>query len=234
MKTESAMLVLLCSVFIYNSSNAAQPINCHAMVVMVVIMSQAEDQCGYHIRDVNGELQRATDYCTTGETHIDWMGEGFDKWNELVQKEGKEKACQETLKLCSPFLQKSNTTIKSKPDGQNEGDKSTSLSRPPATEPNTVSAWGITVQNLTPELAQKFGVDEKQTGVIITDLVAESPAAEARLKNGDIIEEVNRQKIQNIRDWKQAIEKMKKGEPLLLLVKRGANTFYVAIKAAAE
>jgi serine protease Do len=100
--------------------------------------------------------------------------------------------------------------------------------------PNTESALGITVQNLTPELAQKFGVDEKQTGVIITDLVAESPAAEARLKNGDIIEEVNRQKIQNIRDWKQAIEKMKKGEPLLLLVKRGANTFYVAIKAAAE
>ena len=50
---------------------------------------------------------------------------------------------------------------------------------------------------------------------------------------GDIIKEVNRQKIQNVRDWKQTTEKMKKGEPLLLLVKRGPNTFYVAIKAAA-
>jgi serine protease Do len=100
--------------------------------------------------------------------------------------------------------------------------------------PKTESAWGITVQNLTPELAQRFGVDEKEGGVVITDLAEASPAAEARLRQGDIVEEVNRQKIQNVRDWKQTTEKMKKGEPLLLLVKRGANTFYVAIKAAKE
>jgi serine protease Do len=99
---------------------------------------------------------------------------------------------------------------------------------------STESALGITVQNLTPELAKKFGVDEKEVGVVITDLAAGSPAAEARLRAGDLVAEVNRQKIQNIRDWKQAIEKMKKGEPLLLLVKRGASTFYVAIKAARE
>ena len=100
--------------------------------------------------------------------------------------------------------------------------------------PKTESAWGITVQNLTPELAKRFGVDEKEGGVVITDLAEGSPAADARLRQGDIIEEVNRQKIQNVRDWKQATEKMKKGEPLLLLVKRGANTFYVAIKAPRE
>jgi serine protease Do len=100
--------------------------------------------------------------------------------------------------------------------------------------PKTESAWGITVQNLTPELAHKFGVDGKEGGVVITDLAEGSPAADARLRQGDIIEEVNRQKIQNVRDWKQATEKMKKGEPLLLLVKRGANTFYVAIKAPRE
>ncbi|MFZ0930078.1 MAG: DegQ family serine endoprotease [Syntrophobacteraceae bacterium] len=103
-----------------------------------------------------------------------------------------------------------------------------------AAGPKTESAWGITVQNLTPELAQKFGVDEKEGGVVISDLAAGSPAAEARLRQGDIVQEVNRQKIQNVRDWKQATDKMKKGEPLLLLIKRGANTFYVAIKAAKE
>jgi serine protease Do len=100
--------------------------------------------------------------------------------------------------------------------------------------PKTESAWGITVQNLTPELAQRFGVDEKEGGVVITDLAQGSPAAEARLRQGDIVEEVNRRKIQNVRDWKLATEKMKKGEPLLLLIKRGANTFYVAIKAVKE
>ena len=83
-------------------------------------------------------------------------------------------------------------------------------------------------------MAQKFSLDEKEGGVIITDLAPGTPAAEARLRPGDLIKEVNRQKIQNVRDWKQATDKMKKGEPLLLLVKRGANTFYVAIKAPRE
>jgi len=100
--------------------------------------------------------------------------------------------------------------------------------------PKTESAWGITVQNLTSELAQKFGLDEKEAGVVITEVAQGTPAAEARLRQGDFIKEVNRQKIQNVRDWKQATEKMKKGEPLLLLVKRGGNTFYVAIKSAKE
>jgi serine protease Do len=100
--------------------------------------------------------------------------------------------------------------------------------------PKTESAWGITVQNLTPELAQKFGLDEKETGVVITEIAAGTPAAEARLHPGDLIKEVNRQKVQNVRDWKQMTEKMQKGESLLLLVKRAGNTFYVAIKASKE
>jgi serine protease Do len=95
----------------------------------------------------------------------------------------------------------------------------------------TETAWGITVQNMAPDLAQKFGLDETETGVIITDVQQGSAAAEARLRPGDLIKEVNRQKVQNIRDYKQIIQKMKKGETLLLLVKRGGNTFYLALKA---
>ena len=98
----------------------------------------------------------------------------------------------------------------------------------------TESAWGITVQNLTAELAQKFGLDEKESGVVITEVASGTPADEARLRQGDLIKEVNRQKIQNVRDWKQITDKMRKGEPLLLLVKRGANTFYVAIRVSKE
>lgn len=98
----------------------------------------------------------------------------------------------------------------------------------------TESAWGITVQNLTPELAQRFNLDDKESGVIISEIKPRTPAAEARLRAGDVIKEVNRQKIQNIRDYKQAVQKMKKGESLLLLVKRGSTTYYVAIKAPKE
>ncbi len=100
--------------------------------------------------------------------------------------------------------------------------------------PKTESAWGITVQNITPEMAQRFGMDENESGVVITELQPNTPAAEARLRPGDVVKEVNRQKVQNVRDYKQITQKMKKGESLLLLVKRGGNTFYVAIKAPKE
>lgn len=92
------------------------------------------------------------------------------------------------------------------------------------------SAWGLTAQNLTPELAQRFGWSENEKGVVISGIQPGSPAAEAKLRPGDLIKEINRQKIQNLRDYKQVVDKVKKGESLLLLVKRGENTFYVALK----
>jgi len=101
-------------------------------------------------------------------------------------------------------------------------------------EGKTESPWGIAVQNITPELAQKFGLDENESGAVITDLKPGTAAADARLRPGDVIKEVNRQKIQNIRDYNQAVQKMKKGETLLLLVKRAGNTFYIAIRSPRE
>ena len=98
---------------------------------------------------------------------------------------------------------------------------------PAAEEKNS---WGLTVQNLTSDLAQRFGWDENERGVVISDIQPGSSAAEAKLRPGDLIQEVNRQKIQNIRDYNQALQKLKKGESLLLLIKRGKNTFYVALK----
>ena len=86
------------------------------------------------------------------------------------------------------------------------------------------------MQNLTSDLAQRFGWDENERGVVISDIQPGSSAAEAKLRPGDLIQEVNRQKIQNIRDYNQALQKLKKGESLLLLIKRGKNTFYVALK----
>jgi serine protease Do len=96
------------------------------------------------------------------------------------------------------------------------------------------SSWGMTVQNLTPELAQRFEWDQNEYGVVISNVQQGSPAAEAKLRPGDLIKEVNRQKIQNLKDYNQALQKAKKGESLLLLAKRGERTFYVALKASAE
>ena len=123
-------------------------------------------------------------------------------------------------------------------DGKSRDIKVTAGSMPDETAPEKEekkqSMWGLTVQNITPELAQRFGWDENERGVVISEVQPGSPAGESRLRPGDLIKEVNRQKIQNVRDYNQSVDKVKSGESILLLVKRGQNTFYVAMKATAQ
>ncbi len=92
------------------------------------------------------------------------------------------------------------------------------------------TSWGMTVQNLNEELAARFGWEPSERGVIITDIEEGSPAAEAHLRRGDLIKEVNRKKIQNLRDYNQVLKKAKKKKSLLLLIKRGEHTFYVVLR----
>jgi serine protease Do len=63
----------------------------------------------------------------------------------------------------------------------------------PAPSTNSPSI-GVTVQNFTSELAEKFGVDLTD-GVIVTSIEKNSPAARKNLKPGDVITSVNQQQI---------------------------------------
>ncbi len=91
--------------------------------------------------------------------------------------------------------------------------------------------WGLTVQNITQEMARRFGLDVNETGVVITNVTQAGPAGQARIRPGDVVKEVNRQKIQNLRDYNQALKDIKEGDTLLLLIKRDKNTFYVALRS---
>ncbi len=92
-----------------------------------------------------------------------------------------------------------------------------------------VRAWGIAVQNLTPDIAKQFGWSKDVGGVLVTDVEPGSPAEDSKLRRGDLIQEVNRRKVQNVREFKQAIDGAKKTESLLLLVKRGEYTLYITL-----
>jgi serine protease Do len=96
------------------------------------------------------------------------------------------------------------------------------------------NSWGLTVQNITPELAERFGWSKTEQGVVISSVEPGSPAAEAKLRQGDLIQEVNRRKVKNLREYTQAMEAAKKETSLLLLIKRGDHTFWVTLKANQE
>jgi serine protease Do len=99
----------------------------------------------------------------------------------------------------------------------------------PSEEQREESVWGITAQNLTPQLEKQLNLEPGTTGVVISDIEAGSPADAAGLHPGDVITEVNRQAVRNLNDYRQALKQVKAGENLLLLVQRGGGAFYVVL-----
>ncbi len=92
------------------------------------------------------------------------------------------------------------------------------------------SPWGLTVQNLTPQLAQRYGIEDGETGVVVTDIRPGSPAADSQLRRGDVIQEVNRQRVDGIDSFMKVMSGVSPDQNLLLLVKRGERTFFMSIK----
>jgi serine protease Do len=89
--------------------------------------------------------------------------------------------------------------------------------------------WGMAVQELTPQLAEQLGLEPGTTGVVISDIESASPASDAGLRPGDLIKEVDRKEIKNLDDYRQALNQAKKGDTLLLLIKRGRGALYVVL-----
>jgi serine protease Do len=94
--------------------------------------------------------------------------------------------------------------------------------------PSSHKSLGIMVQNINPEIARGLGL-KKTTGVVITQVEPESPAAEAGLRSGDIIREVDRQPVHNADDFIQKLEKAKTQDTILLSLQRGETRLFAAV-----
>ena len=87
---------------------------------------------------------------------------------------------------------------------------------------------GITVQDVSPELAKKLRIPEKIKGVIISDIDDSSMAA-GILAQGDVIQEINRRKVTGTKNYTDVVSKIKKDESVLLLIFRGGASLFVTL-----
>jgi serine protease Do len=88
---------------------------------------------------------------------------------------------------------------------------------------------GVSVQNITPDTAQELKIPASTPGVVVSEVNPSSRAADAGLKPGDVIQQVNRQPVVNTREFSRALSQSGKDDPVILLVNRDGNTLFLAV-----
>lgn len=100
-------------------------------------------------------------------------------------------------------------------------------SRPDGTV--TVERYGFDVRDLTPEIAEQLGVSSTE-GVVVSSVDIDGPAARA-LRVGDIVEKVGNRRVKTVDEFTEALAESDPEKGLLLLVRSGAATRFVVIRA---
>jgi serine protease Do len=91
--------------------------------------------------------------------------------------------------------------------------------------------FGMSLQNLTPELAQQFGYTSKQKGVVVSAVEPGSAADTAGLQPGNLIDEINKVAITNLQEMEAVLKKSQHRERILLRVRSGNLSQYVVLVA---
>ena len=94
--------------------------------------------------------------------------------------------------------------------------------------PDNVLA-SLRVQALDSAVMSQLNIPAKTTGVVIASVEPGGEAEAAGLQRGDVIQEVNREAVKSLEEYQQAVNKIKKDEPAVLLVNRQGNSLFVAV-----
>lgn len=89
---------------------------------------------------------------------------------------------------------------------------------------------GIKVEEITPQLREKYDIAQGERGVVVTKVAPGSPADQVGITVGDVIKGVNHKEIENLDDFKAAIAKVKPGDTVLLRLRHGLWTMFVTVK----
>jgi serine protease Do len=90
--------------------------------------------------------------------------------------------------------------------------------------------FGLTLQPLTAETASRYGLDTGDQGLLVARVDPASNAANAGIRPGDLIQEVNRQPVKTFAEFTAAIQQSG-ARPALLFIKRRNAVIYVTLKA---
>ncbi len=91
---------------------------------------------------------------------------------------------------------------------------------------------GLTVMELTREIARQLGLSRDERGVVVVRVEPGSAAEESGLKKGDVVQEIDKKRVTNLDDFNRIASTIRPNETVLLFINRGGRKFYIALKSS--
>jgi len=190
-----------------------------AIVNQVMPDSPAENanlRAGDVILDLNGKP-------VTGPRNLQGIVERLSvgkSYPMTIIRDGKRKTLKVTMKaMPNDYALSQNDYVKPKQEPN------------PDSEQN-YSELGIEIDELTPDVAQRLGLDKDAEGVVITDVDKDSPAGFGGLNTGMVIEKVDDTKILSPKDFKNAMKNASLKDGVLFLIRTRVGTRFVVIQSS--
>ncbi len=100
---------------------------------------------------------------------------------------------------------------------------------------SSIEQLGLTLQKITDQLREKYGLSDNAKGVVITKVVPNSPAAEKQLQAGDVILEVDQKAVTTPQEVSEIVAKLQaqKKRSVLLFVERQGDPRFAALRLTA-
>ncbi len=100
------------------------------------------------------------------------------------------------------------------------------ISRQGKTEQPEETSLGITVADITDDIAQRLEINTKE-GVVISDVVRGSKGDMAGLNAGDVIFEINHKKVRNVKTFKDILDDLDEDDPLQMVIRKSNGTLLI-------
>ena len=110
------------------------------------------------------------------------------------------------------------------------GESTETSTEEPAQPEKTTVFGGVSVMNITEDIRTTLNLPKEVQGAVIADIDEESPAAKAGLREGDVIQEVNKQPVRSAKDLLAISKKLKPNEKILIRVYSQGRSGYVALE----
>jgi serine protease Do len=186
---------------------------------------------GVVVADVGPKTPAAEAGLESGDIIVEFAGKAVGNPQELQQV-----VEQSPINSKQPLVvlrdgKRTNLEVKVQEQPANYGLAKGSMRGPSEKGATSNSKLGVEVAALTPEIAEKLGIEQKE-GVVITDVRRGSPADLNGLSSGMVIVKVNQKLIKTPEDFQAAMEKSSVEKGVLLLVRTGQGTRFMVIRGS--